>query len=287
MEKTLIIKFGGAAVAHAGAFSEIAKIILKRAQEYPRIVVVVSAMQGVTDQLIELAKQVHPAPPQREYDMLLTVGERTSMSLLAMALARQNGKAASLTGSQAGIITSQQHTEAKIIEVRPQRILSLLDKNHTVIVAGFQGVSRQGEITTLGRGGSDTTAVALGLAVGAERVEFYKDVAGIYSQDPKIDLKASLYKTLTYSQALDIAEKGIKAKVLHPRAVALAQKNKMPLLVRSFQNELNDCEGTYIAEEGSAKEALPLYEEEEISYGISPSCPAVRQENQLAASRTF
>lgn len=259
--KTLIIKFGGASAASASAFGQLANLILDRSTTCQRVVVVVSAMQGMTDQLISLAQQVHPMPPQREYDMLLTVGERISMSLLAMALALKGREAYSLTGSQAGIITCNHHTEARIIEVRPRRIISLLEQGKIVIVAGFQGVSREGEITTLGRGGSDTTAVALALSVGADRVEFYKDVAGIFSGDPKIEPDARLYRTLTYSQALEIANAG--AKVLHPRAIALAQKNRMPLFVRSFQEEGSyKSEGTHIFDSLQERSEELFFEEE-------------------------
>jgi aspartate kinase len=257
-DKTLIIKFGGASASTPGSFAHLSDLILRRASEYKHIVVVISAMEGVTDQLIALAKQVHPNPPQREYDMLLTCGERISMSLLAMALTLKSNQAFSLTGSQAGIITSSRHTEARILEVRPQRIISLLRQGKIVIVAGFQGVSREGEITTLGRGGSDTTAVALALALHAERVEFYKDVAGIYSEDPKKAKEASLYDRLSYDEALDIAYKG--AKVLHPRAITLAKRNNIPLLVRSFQEEhYGKCPGTLI--EGLGRRSTTLYYE--------------------------
>jgi aspartate kinase len=168
--KTLVLKFGGAAVATSAQISQIADLIIARRQEFSKIVVVVSAMGGTTDQLIELAKQVHPHPPQREYDMLISVGERISMTLLAMALCHKNQEAVSFTGSQSGIITCQRHTNAQILDVRPQRIKTSLDQGKIVIVAGFQGVSFDKEITTLGRGGSDTSAVALALALQAEKV---------------------------------------------------------------------------------------------------------------------
>src|ERR1700733_7657312 len=170
--KTLIMKFGGAAVKTPESFSCLADLIIKRSQNYPRIAIVVSAMDGMTDQLIALARLVHPSPPSREYDMLVSTGERVSISLLAMALFAKGREAVSFTGSQSGIITSNQHSEARIIDVRPSRLLPCLEKNKYVIVAGFQGVSKEKEITTLGRGGSDTTAVALGIALKAEKVEF-------------------------------------------------------------------------------------------------------------------
>jgi aspartate kinase len=227
--ETVVLKFGGAAVARPEQFAEIARII---GRMRCRVVVVVSAMGDTTDQLLALARRVHPRPPLREQDMLLTTGERVSIALLAMALDFQGVKAISLTGSQSGIITSSDHFDAKILEVRPRRVLQGLDEGNVVIVAGFQGVSREGEITTLGRGGSDTTAVALGVALGASRVEFYKDVAGIYSADPKVAAEAQLFPCLSYEGALEIIDRG--AKVLHGRCVRLAQKNGLPLRVLSF-----------------------------------------------------
>ena len=189
--KTLVMKFGGASVASPEHFSRIASLIISRLKDYSRIIIVVSAMKGATDKLIDLAKEVHPNPPEREFDMLVSVGERISIALLAMALAKQNQEAISFTGSQSGIVTCERHTDARIIEVRPHRLLEPLDKGKIVIVAGFQGVSRSGNITTLGRNGSDTTAVALAAAFKAD-VELYKDEGGIYTEDPKINPQAKL-----------------------------------------------------------------------------------------------
>lgn len=238
----LVMKFGGASVAQPECFSQIADLILERAKEYAKIVVVVSAMGNTTDQLLELAKKVHPNPPKREQDMLVSVGERISISLLAMALSLKGKEAVSFTGSQSGIITCENHTEAKILDVRPKRLVASLDQGKIAIVAGFQGVSRTGEITTLGRGGSDTSAVALGVALQAERVEFYKDVAGVYEADPKKEPKARLLSKMTYEQALLLAEKG--AKVLHARCIRLASFNGLTLSVRSFKDPQK--EGTRI-----------------------------------------
>jgi len=230
--RRIVLKFGGASVTTPKQFSLIAKIISAQRKEYDQIVIVVSAMGNTTDQLIALAKQVHPSPPRREYDMLLTVGERISIALLAMALAKTGQEAVSLTGSQSGIITTQAHTEARIIDVRPKRIIANLKKNKVVIVAGFQGVSTTGEITTLGRGGSDTTAVGLGVALDVERVEFYKDVPGIFEQDPKSHPQAKRYSSLSYEKAVHLSRNG--AKVLHPRCIELAKRNNLPLFIRSF-----------------------------------------------------
>jgi len=260
--KTLVMKFGGAAVAAPEQFSLIADIILTRLSKYDRLVVVLSAMGNTTDQLMKLAKQVHPDPPHRELDMLISVGERISISLLAMALALKGKEAISFTGSQSGIITSCNHSEAKIVDVRPARILKQIENGKVVIVAGFQGVSVEGEITTLGRGGSDTTAVAIGVALGAEKVEFFKDVGGVFNEDPKRDENATAYRLLTYMQALDIVQKG--AKVLHARSIILAAKNHLPLHILSFNDpDMRSHAGTLVQEEGHRACIF-----EEYSYGI-------------------
>lgn len=262
MKKTIIMKFGGASVATPDHFATIADIIISKRKISHQIVVVVSAMGNTTDQLIALAKQVNPDPPRREYDMLITVGERMSCSLLAMALARKNCEAVSFTGSQSGIITCSRHTDAKIIDVRPIRLLPLLDAGKVVIVAGFQGVSREGEITTLGRGGSDTTAVALGVTLKASEVEFYKDVQGVFDDDPKKNPQAIFHEQLSYSHALDIVGKG--GKILHPRCLQMACKNQLPLKVRSFQTFGKEHEEkcTLIQESGNRPEK-PIFEEED------------------------
>lgn len=249
--KAIVLKFGGAAVATPEQFAKIAEIILERACHYAHVIVVVSAMGDTTDELLALAHKVNPAPPKREMDMLLSVGERISISLLAMALAAKGREAISFTGSQSGIITSSDHTDARIIEVRPFRLLPQLEKGKVVIVAGFQGVSKSNDVTTLGRGGSDTTAVALAIALGAEKVEFYKDVPGICAEDPKINPHASLYPSLGYQEALEIVDRG--AQVLHPRCIRLAEKNQVPLHLLSFNRE-NTAQGTLIGKENLGAE---------------------------------
>ena len=258
MTQTLVMKFGGASLASPQQFDSICTLILKKAETYPKIVIVVSAMGKTTDELISLAKQVNETPPQREYDMLLSVGERISMALLAMAIAKKNGSAISFTGSQSGIITTADHAEAKIIEVKPTRILQNLESNKIVIVAGFQGVSRGGEITTLGRGGSDTTAVALGIALKADKVEFYKDVPGIFAEDPKTNPIAEHYSCVTYDKAIEITSKG--AKILHQRSLLLAKSNQMPLHVLSFKDEYQQFTGTIIEGDASLRPERPIYE---------------------------
>lgn len=242
MTQTLVMKFGGASVATPEHFARIADIITQRKQEYPRIAIVISAMGSTTDDLIALAKKVNNDPPRREYDMLVSVGERISISLLAMALAGKNCEAVSFTGSQSGIITCGRHSDARIIDVRPFRITQALEAGKIAIVAGFQGVSKAGEITTLGRGGSDTSAVALGIALGASLVEFYKDVPGVYDSDPKKNPLAEKFEVMTYDQAHELTLTG--AKILHSRCVQLAQKNNLPLYVRTFKDD--HSEGTRI-----------------------------------------
>lgn len=260
-KNTLVMKFGGAAVATPEHFSRIADIIISRKNEFQRIIIVVSAMGNTTDELITLAKKVNPSPPRREYDMLVAVGERISCSLLAMALAAKGCDAISFTGSQSGIITCTQHSEAKIIDIRPWRLLPLLESGKVIIVAGFQGVSKEGQITTLGRGGSDTTAVALGISLEASMVEFFKDVSGVFEEDPKNNPQALFHEKLTYCQALNIVAKG--GKILHPRCIQLASKNYLPLKVRSFKTygTQQDEKCTIIFENGKRPDK-PLFEEE-------------------------
>lgn len=256
--KTIVMKFGGASVATPQHFSKIADIVSARAKQFDRVAVVVSAMGNTTNQLIELAKQVNPNPPRREYDMLVSGGERISISLLAMALALKNREATSFTGSQTGIITCDKHTEARIINVKPHRLLTCFEAGKIVIVAGFQGVSKGGEITTLGRGGSDTTAVALGIALNANVVEFFKDVPGVFNCDPKLDPNAYLIERMSYEHALAIVASG--AKVLHPRCVELARKNNLPLHVCSFKDN-GEKIGTVIEGDGSPRRQEPLFED--------------------------
>jgi aspartate kinase len=227
------MKFGSSCIKSPTSFDLIAKHLLKQKNNYENIIVVVSAMGDLTDQLISLAHQVHPSPPRREYDMMVSVGERISIALLAMALAKLGEEAISFTGSQSGIITSEEHSDAHIVDIKPIRIFEAFKKYRFIIVAGFQGVSLSKEITTLGRGGSDTTAVALAIGIGANKVQFYKDVPGIANKDPNQYEDALYFPELNYEQALKIVQEGKKA-VIHPRAVLLAQKNHIPLEVTSI-----------------------------------------------------
>lgn len=246
--ETLVMKFGGAAVSSPDHFGAIANIIIERKVHYPRVVVVVSAMGDTTDELISLAQRVHPAPPRREMDMLVSVGERISIALLAMALDAKGCKAISFTGSQSGIMTTTDHADARIVDVRPQRVVRHLGEGTVVIAAGFQGMSSAGEITTLGRGGSDTTAVALGVALDATKVEFFKDVAGVFDADPKTCKSAKLLPHLSFDEALAIMKNG--AQVLQARCVFLAQSNNLPLHVLPFENHTRQDVGTWIDAKG-------------------------------------
>ncbi len=228
----LILKFGGAAMGSIERFSKLATFIESRLKEDVKIVVVVSAMGTTTDELLDLAKTVHPNPPKREQDMLISVGERVSMALLAMALELRGIDAISFTGSQSGIITTSDHSEAQILKVRPERIEKALAEKKVVIVAGFQGVSLEKEITTLGRGGADTSAVALAVALGCKKVEFYKDVPGIGEKNPKVHPDVEIFSKLTYEEALGIVGEG--AEVLHHRCLELAKKHGILLEIRPF-----------------------------------------------------
>lgn len=232
-KKRVILKFGGASLKDFIHIKKAANLIKRKIKQDIEVIAVVSAMGKMTDELLSMAKEITENPPKREQDMLVSVGERISMALLAMALYAEGIEAISLTGSQAGIITTSVHSDAEVINVVPKRILTPLEEGMVVIVAGFQGMSLDREITTLGRGGSDTTAVALAVALGADRVEFYKDVGGVFEEDPKGAPSAKHLPQLTYQDALAIISRGEK-KIIHPRAVMLAQKNSIPLHVLSF-----------------------------------------------------
>jgi aspartate kinase len=258
---SIILKFGGASLSEPKSFSMISDIIIKKTRYYKGVVVVVSAMGSMTSELLDLADQVNPNPPKREVDMLISVGERISMALLAMALEKKGVSACSFTGSQSGIITCERHNQAKIIDVKPFRIEEALLDNKVVIVAGFQGVSSSGEITTLGRGGSDTTAVALGVALDSEVVEFYKDVGGIYSRDPKKDPSAFHFEYLTYIQLLEILEHS--SQVMHRRSVQLAQENRVKLKILSF---LDVKKGTWVYDSFTNYHKNKTYELGKLTY---------------------
>ncbi len=227
----LVRKYGGSSLADVNRIHTVAQDIAETHARGHRLVVVVSAMGTTTNELEELARQASSSPCRRELDMLLSVGERITMSLLSMVLEDLGCPAISFTGSQCGIITDSSHTDARIIKVTAERVREALARNQVVVVAGFQGVSEAKEITTLGRGGSDTTAVALAAALGAVRCEILKDVDGVLSADPKSIPEARLHPQLSYQQMRHIAETG--CGVIHIRAVEFAEKHNVPLQVRS------------------------------------------------------
>jgi aspartate kinase len=239
---TLVRKYGGSSLASVERIQTVAQALAAKQAEGIRLVVVVSAMGRTTDELAHLAQQVSQQPAQREMDMLLSVGERITMSLLSMALADLGIAAISLTGSQCGLITDDSHTNARILEVRGDRVREALDKGLVVVVAGFQGVSRNREITTLGRGGSDASAVALAAALGAERCEILKDVDGVFTADPHRVRNALRHDMLDYDQMETIA--GAGCGVIHHRAVSYARKHGVPLFVGS---SFHEAPGTIVA----------------------------------------
>jgi aspartate kinase len=232
----VVQKYGGSSVADADGVKRVAQRIVKTRKDGDQVVVVVSAMGDTTDELIDLANQISPAPPARELDMLLTSGERISMAVLAMAIATLGYEARSFTGSQAGVITDAAHGKARIIDVTPGRIRAALDEGAIPIVAGFQGVSQTTkDITTLGRGGSDTTAVALAAALRADVCEIYTDVDGVFTEDPRLVRGARRIPVISYEEMLEMAACG--AKVLIPRCVEYARRYEVPIHVRSSFSE--------------------------------------------------
>ena len=238
----IVQKYGGSSVADAEGMKRVAARIVASKKAGNQVVVVVSAMGDTTDELIELANAVTPIPQGRELDMLLTAGERISMALLAMAINNLGFEARSFTGSQAGVITNSVHGKARIIDVTPGRIREAIDEGAIAIVAGFQGISQDTkDITTLGRGGSDTTAVALAAALEADVCEIYTDVDGVFSADPRVVPAARKLKTVTYEEMLELAAAG--AKVLHLRCVEYARRYDLPIHVRS---SFSPNEGTWV-----------------------------------------
>jgi aspartate kinase len=248
---TVVQKYGGSSLSDADAIKRVAHRIVQTKRQGHDVVVAVSAMGDSTDELLDLANEVSPLPPVRELDMLLTAGERISMALVAMAISDLGFTARSFTGSQAGVITDSAHGRAKIIDITPGRITQALDDGHIVIVAGFQGVSQDTkEITTLGRGGTDTTAVALAAALGAEVCEIYSDVDGVFSADPRLVPNARKLERVSTEEMLEMAACG--AKILHLRCVEYARRYSIPIHVRS---SFSQKEGTWIvpdSQEGAA-----------------------------------
>ncbi|MFG2037986.1 aspartate kinase [Dactylosporangium sp. NPDC048998] len=251
----IVQKYGGSSVANAERIKRVAERIVDTRKAGHEVVVVVSAMGDTTDELLDLASQVSPVPAGRELDMLLTAGERISMALLAMAINNLGYEARSYTGSQAGVITTSTHGRARIIDVTPGRLRSALDEGAIAIVAGFQGVSQDTkDITTLGRGGSDTTAVALAAALNSDVCEIYTDVDGIFTADPRVAKNARHIKQITYEEMLELAACG--AKVLHLRSVEYARRFSLPIHVRSSYSTENGTMVTGSMEDLSVEQAL-------------------------------
>ncbi|PKM60385.1 MAG: aspartate kinase [Firmicutes bacterium HGW-Firmicutes-4] len=244
MQDLIVQKYGGSSVANVERIKRVAGRIVETKEKGKKVVVVVSAMGDTTDDLIELAQKINEHPPHREMDMLLATGEQVSISLLAMAIQSLGHDVVSLTGAQCGIVTSNVHKRARINDIHTHRIENELAAGKIVIVAGFQGINENKDITTLGRGGSDTSAVAVAASLKAELCEIYTDVDGVYTADPRIVEEASKIDEISYEEVLEMASTG--AKVLHPRSVEMAEKFKVPLVVRSSYNY---NEGTIIKED--------------------------------------
>jgi aspartate kinase len=271
---TLVAKFGGTSVADPGKIKDVARRLVAAREEGNRVVAVLSAMGDSTDDLVRLAYEVSPRPKLRELDMLISVGERISCALAAMAIHDLGAEAISLTGSQAGIVTDTSHGRAKIVDVRARRIHEALDQDKIVLVAGFQGVSTDYDITTLGRGGSDTTAVALAAALGAEVCEIYTDVEGVFTADPRLVPEARKLHAVSYEEMLEMAASG--ARVLQVRSVEVARNHHVKLHVRST---FSTADGTWIREEDERMLEKALisgitHTREETLYRVDGTSPA-------------
>ncbi|MFZ5644176.1 MAG: aspartate kinase [Bacillota bacterium] len=249
----VVQKYGGSSVANPERIKRVAERVAGIKKEGHDVVVVVSAMGDTTDELIELVNSISDQPPDREMDMLLSTGEQVSIALLAMAVQNHDIEAISMTGPQAGIQTDRVHTKARIKEIQCDRLKEELSSGKVVIVAGFQGINRYGDITTLGRGGSDTTAVALAAALNADVCEIYTDVDGVYTTDPRIVKDAKKLDYITYDEMLELAHLG--AQVLHPRSVECARWYNIKLHVRS---SFNNNPGTIVKEAGNMEKALAV-----------------------------
>lgn len=247
----VVQKFGGTSVGSAERIKKVAERVARTRAEGHQVVVTVSAMGKTTDQLVTLAEEISDDPPQREMDVLLTTGEQVSIALLSMALLESGVQAHPMTGWQAGIHTTDAHGTARIERIETDKIRKSLDRGEIVIVAGFQGISSGGEITTLGRGGSDTTAVALAAALNADRCEIFTDVTGVFTADPRVVPKAGKLAEISFEEMLELANLG--AGVLHPRSVECAMTHRVPLVVRS---SFVDEEGTWVKEADRMEEEL-------------------------------
>jgi aspartate kinase len=249
MSKLIVKKFGGTSVANAERIEAVADIVLKTVNEGNKVAVVLSAMGKSTDDLIKLAKEINPEPNPREYDALLSTGEQISVALLAMALLKRGIEGRSYTAYQLGIRTNDNHTQARILDVKVQNIQDEIKTGVVPVITGFQGMNDNGDITTLGRGGSDTTGVALAVALEADECQIYTDVDGVFTTDPRIYDKARLLEKITFEEMLELSSMG--AKVLQLRAVEYASKYKMPIRVLS---SFNDGKGTLVEEEKNSME---------------------------------
>jgi aspartate kinase len=245
----IVQKYGGTSVGSIERIQNVARRVVRTAAEGNGVVVVVSAMSGETDKLIGLAQQISAAPNERELDMLLSSGERVTSALTAMAIEALGHKAKSFTGRQAGIITDTVHTKAKIERITGDRMRQALDEGYVVVLAGFQGITETEDVTTLGRGGSDLSAVAIASAINADLCEIYTDVDGVYTTDPNIVPEARKLGKISYEEMLELASLG--AKVLQTRSVEFAMKYKVPVVVRS---SFNDNPGTLVVEEDKEME---------------------------------
>lgn len=248
MSKSLIVqKYGGTSVGSLERIEHVADRIVKVRKTGVDILIVVSAMAGETDKLLKMARSLSNNPARREVDMLLSSGERISAALLTLALQSRGIPALSMTGRQIGLQTDSTHTRARITNIDAKRAREMLDKNHVIVVAGFQGINEEGDVTTLGRGGSDTSAVALAVALNARQCEIYTDVDGVYTTDPRMVPQAKRLDVVSYDEMLEMASLG--AKVLQIRCVEFAHKYKMPLIVKSSFKEKEGDKGTLICEE--------------------------------------
>ncbi|HUI08213.1 MAG TPA: aspartate kinase [Verrucomicrobiae bacterium] len=249
----IVQKYGGTSVGNAERIKNVARRVLATQQAGNKVVAVVSAMSGVTDSLIKLAKEVHTEPNEREMDVLLATGEQTTIALVAMALHALGARAVSLTGAQAGIVTDGLHTKAKIANITPKRVHEFLDQGNIVTIAGFQGTTPDGQITTLGRGGSDLTAIAIAAAIKADLCQIFTDVDGVYTSDPRIVPNARKLTEISYDEMLELAALG--SKVMQARSVEFAKKFGVIFEVRS---SFNDNPGTIVKEETAKMEDVVI-----------------------------
>jgi len=276
--KIIVQKYGGTSVGNTDRIKNVARRICRVKEPGVGLVVVVSAMGGTTDELINLAQKIHPEPSEREMDQLISTGEQISSALLAMAIHQIGFDAVSLTGIQVGILTDDSHTKARIFSIEPEKIVESLDEDKIVVVAGFQGFNPKKDITTLGRGGSDTTAVALAAVLEAAVCEIYTDVDGVYTADPRIISGAAKLERISYDEMLELASLG--AKVIQNRAVEFAKKFNVTLHVRS---SFNDDQGTFVSEETDTMSMEQVVirgvtfnqEESELTITMVPDTPGI------------